>query len=121
MGRWVLGVLALVPSLHSRPQIFFASDAPIDSFRLPDSIRSTGANQENDPNLVYNHFQEWELTNWTPIEAKSSRKSASPKDLIITLKKADLFDRQQNPIKRAYWDQVEGYVPAPVWKFAQST
>lgn len=116
---------------HHHPQVFFASDDEI-TFCLPPHIVATASDsQEGDPYWVYNHFQQWEVTDWpstilgSPAGGRTKRKahkapSAKVSGAVVTLKRARDFQQQQQVIREAYWQQISGFVHQQVWSLAEA-
>lgn len=84
--------------------------------------------QEGDPYWAYNHFQQWEVTDWpstilaSPAGGRTKRKAPSAKvsGAVVTLKRARDFQQQQQVIKEAYWQQISGFVHQQVWSLAEA-
>lgn len=111
--------------------VFFASDDEV-TFCLPPHIVATASDsQEGDPYWAYNHFQQWEVTDWpstilaSPAGGRTKRKahkapSAKVSGAVVTLKRARDFQQQQQVIKEAYWQQISGFVHQQVWSLAEA-
>lgn len=116
---------------HQLLQVFFASDDEI-AFCLPPYIVATASDsQEGDPYWAYNHFQQWEVTDWpstilaSPAGGRTKRKAhkappAKVSGAVVTLKRAYDFQQQQQVIKEAYWQQISGFVHQQVWSLAEA-